>query len=288
MNPIQERNFTTVSPSAKMLLLMKGYTQIPFAKEAAELIMAPEKYERNYQRKDLSFWLRTVHLESRYQSLDQLLDGLNIKNILELSSGFSFRSLEAAKQPGIYYIDTDLPGIIDTKKQMISHLSEGVKLQGKLELEPLNALDENRFKELVARFPAGPIAIINEGLLMYLELEEKEKLCKIIHDVLKERGGYWITADIYIRSQTERIHIYMEDEMQRLLREHNVDQKRFESFEAAEEFFKRMGFIKDKVAKINRSKLTSLPYLIKNLSFWKLLKLRRAKIQATWRLKVAE
>lgn len=288
MNPIQERNFTTVSPSAKMLLLMKGYTQIPFAKEAAELIMAPEKYERNYQRKDLSFWLRTVHLESRYQSLDQLLDGLNIKNILELSSGFSFRSLEAAKQPGIYYIDTDLPGIIDTKKQMISHLSEGVKLQGKLELEPLNALDENRFKELVARFPAGPIAIINEGLLMYLELEEKEKLCKIIHDVLKERGGYWITADIYIRSQTERIHIYIEDEMQRLLREHNVDQKRFESFEAAEEFFKRMGFIKDKVAKINRSKLTSLPYLIKNLSFWKLLKLRRAKIQATWRLKVSK
>src|ERR1700757_2311837 len=150
---VKERNFTTVSPTAKILLMAKGYTDIPFMRQAAELMLAPEKYEPDYKRRDLSFWLRTVHLENRYKSIDQLLQGLGITNILELSSGFSFRSLEAAKQKGVHYIDTDLPGIIDTKKSMIEALSKDMKLEGKLEVEPLNALDESRFKELVSHFP---------------------------------------------------------------------------------------------------------------------------------------
>jgi hypothetical protein len=41
---------------------------------------------------------------------------LPIKNILELSSGFSFRGLETTKQKGFYYIGTDLPDVIATKK----------------------------------------------------------------------------------------------------------------------------------------------------------------------------
>ncbi|MDR3609431.1 MAG: hypothetical protein P4L27_02585 [Ignavibacteriaceae bacterium] len=41
------RNFNTISPSAKSLLLMKGLTNIPFAKEGAEFIMYPEPYSRD-------------------------------------------------------------------------------------------------------------------------------------------------------------------------------------------------------------------------------------------------
>jgi len=283
------RNFTTVSPTAKILLIAKGYTDIPFMRQAAELMLAPEKYVPDYTRKDLSFWLRTVHLESRYKSIDQLLEGLDINNILELSSGFSFRSLEAAKQKGIHYIDTDLPGIIETKKSMIEALSKNIKLDGRLEVEPLNALDEIKFRELVSRFHAGKLVIVNEGLLMYLELAEKEKLCKIIYDVLKERGGYWITADIYTRFQGQKINLHFNDEMQTILNAHNVEQKRFESFEDAEAFFKRMGFVVDKVAKVDRKDVTTIKYLVKQLSIWKLFKIRKAgRIQATWRLRVAE
>ena len=50
-----------------------------------------------------------------------------------------------------------------------------------MEILPLNALDEEKFNEVVSHFPPGEIVIVNEGLLMYLNNEEKQKLCSIIH-----------------------------------------------------------------------------------------------------------
>jgi hypothetical protein len=38
------RNFKTISPSAKWILLMKGHTDIPYAAQTAELISYPEKF----------------------------------------------------------------------------------------------------------------------------------------------------------------------------------------------------------------------------------------------------
>jgi hypothetical protein len=95
---IKNRDYTTISPSAKSLLLMKGYTTIPYAREAAGLILFPGAYIPDYKNKDLTFWARTLHFEQRYASIDQLLEGLPVKNILELSSGFSFRGLKAVQQ----------------------------------------------------------------------------------------------------------------------------------------------------------------------------------------------
>ena len=37
------RDYNTISPSAKSLLLMKGLTNIPFAKEAAQLLIDQDK-----------------------------------------------------------------------------------------------------------------------------------------------------------------------------------------------------------------------------------------------------
>jgi hypothetical protein len=38
---IINRDFSSVSPSAKWLLLMKGHTNIPYARETAELLEYP-------------------------------------------------------------------------------------------------------------------------------------------------------------------------------------------------------------------------------------------------------
>jgi O-methyltransferase involved in polyketide biosynthesis len=287
-NDLIHQNFNTISPSAKWLLYMKGHTAIPFARQTAELMKYPEKFVPDYKTRDLTFWARTVHFESRYWSIDQLLNDLPVKNILEISSGFSFRSLEKAKEKGIHYIDTDLPDVIDTKKVFIISLqNESVKLQGKLELLPMNALDEIRFREIVDRFPDGEITIVNEGLLMYLDTREKEKLCRIIRNILKERGGYWITADIYLKNKLNKLELKVDDKTQEFFEQHNIEENRFESFKEAETFFKSMGFIVDKEAKIHRSQLTSLKYLMKCLTLNQLLKFRKAgKIQTTWRLRI--
>lgn len=63
------RDFNTISPSAKSILLMKGYTSIPFAKETAKLISYPNDFILDYDNKDISFWGRVLHFESRYLSI---------------------------------------------------------------------------------------------------------------------------------------------------------------------------------------------------------------------------
>jgi O-methyltransferase involved in polyketide biosynthesis len=286
---LANRNFNTISPSAKSLLLMKGYTNIPFARQTAELIKYPEKYNPDFAKKDMTFWARTLHFENRYWSIDYLLTDLAIKNILELSSGFSFRGLETVKQKGFHYIDTDLPEVIEKKRDFIPVLkNESFNFFGTLELLALNALDDEQFHEIVNRFPVGEIVIVNEGLLMYLDTKEKEKLCRIIYKILKERGGYWITADIYIKKQHEKLNLKIDKETNDFFEQHKIEDNKFDSFENAEAFFRRMGFEIDKVANVNRSKLSSMKYFLKSTSIKQLFYFRKApKMQATWRLKIA-
>jgi O-methyltransferase involved in polyketide biosynthesis len=284
---IINRDFSSISPSAKWLLLVKGYTNIPFAREVAELLEYPNKYIPDFKKRDYTLWASAIHIESRYWSIDQLLKDLTIKNILELSSGYSFRSLEYTMQKGVHYIDTDLPDLIATKKEFVNSLTkDGFNTDGKLELLPLNALDENNFHEIIGHFPQGEVAIVNEGLLTYLDKQEKEKLCSIIHDILMGRGGYWITADIYLKNKQPKLGFKYDDEIKELYRQQNNEGNSFESFEEAEIFFKDMGFVIDKEAKIKYSEMSSFKYLMKSLTLRQLFILRSAgKIQATWRLK---
>ena len=152
----------------------------------------------------------------------------------------------------------------------------------------MNALDDKQFHEIVNHFPDGKIVIVNEGLLMYLDRREKEKLCNIIHKILKERGGYWITGDIYLKNKQEKLNLKFDNKTKEFFEQHHIEENRFESFEEAEVFFKKMGFIIDKVANMKRSKLNSLKYFLKSATIKQLFKMRKAgKIQATWRLRIA-
>lgn len=282
------RDFNTISPSARSLLMLKGLTNIPFAKQAAELALYPEKYIPDFTIKDSGFWGRVLHFENRYWSIDQLLQGTGIKNILELSSGFSFRGLEMVKQDGYHYIDTDLPELIKTKTAFIHSLQQDqLNPSSKLETLPLNALDEDAFVNSMDHFPGGEVAIVNEGLLMYLNIAEKEKLCGIIHKILQQRGGCWITADIYIKNQMEITMTGLDEEMKTFLGNHRVEENKFDSFAAAETFFKQQGFVIDKEAQTDYTKLSSLQYLKNAMEEVPGEKRTMPKIRATWRLKIS-
>ncbi len=288
-NPGSKKDYSTISPSAKTLLLLKGVTKIPFAKQTAALMLEPEPFIPDYTRKDFGYWARVLHFESRYLSIDELLKDLPVRNILELSSGFSFRGLATVAQDGYYYIDTDLPEIISQKEQFLTKLQpQEQNPKSNLETVPLNALDEKQFLELTDHFPPGSLAIINEGLLMYLGWEEKRKLCGIIREVLKERGGYWITADIYLKTGTPSSGLKMNDELEKFLEQHNIEENKFDSLEAAEEFFKSEGFVIDKEAALDYSKSELLKYFLASIPPERLMQIQNTgKIHATWRLKLA-
>ena len=287
MNP-NSRNYNTISPSARALLLMKGLTEIPYARQAAELMLYPDKYVPDYSSREFGFWARVGHFENRYQSINQLLEGLPITNIMELSSGFSFRGLHTVKNNDVFYIDTDLPDLITTKTNFVTALQQGdFETKGKLETLPLNALDEEQFYERVSHFPPGEIVIVNEGLLMYLGMEEKEKLFELIRNVLKERGGYWITADVYIRNANHNRALKMDDKLQQFFDEHRIEDNKFDSFEEAAAIFRKAGFEVDKEATPDYSKTTAMKYLLESADPGQLNAVGKAgKIHATWRLKL--
>jgi O-methyltransferase involved in polyketide biosynthesis len=286
--PEKQKDYSSISPSAKSLLLMKGYTNIPYAKETAALMQGPEIFNLDFDNKDFWFWIRVMHFESRYWSIDQLLKQTDARNILELSSGYSLRGLAlCVHNENIHYIDTDLPEVISTKRDMISRLHLDASVKGRLELLPLNAMDEPAFNAIVQRFDKGPLTIVNEGLLMYLNTEEKQKLCKMIHGVLKERGGCWITADIYIKLPAEvQANMPKSSSEASFLEQHNLEENKFESYEAAKAFFESQGFALVKEAEQDFDKLSSLPNLIKVLpEEMRKSKNPPPKIQATWMLK---
>jgi len=325
MSAQDTRNYNTISPSARSLLLLKGHTTIPYAREAAALIQYPERYEPDLSNRQPGFWIRVMHFEARYQSINSLLsellpqpDGSSAAasaapqpiNILELSSGFSFRGLALAAERPVNYIDTDLPDVIATKQRLIDALTAKTPasangqsaptngqsapaahtpLRGHYELRPLNALDPAAFQAIVDSMPEGPIIILNEGLLMYLGPEEKQQLCQLISKVLHERGGYWITADIYIRrSMPDDPELQQGDSLKEFFKQHRVQENMFESFDEATQLFADAGLVLDKEAEPDYASLSAAPHFMASASPELIQRLRgNGKIHATWRLRPA-
>jgi len=80
----------------------------------------------------------------------------------------------------------------------------------------------------------------------------------------------------------------VDDKIQEFFEQHQLEANKFESFKDAAAFFTNMGFIVEKEAKINRSQLSSVKYLMKSLTFRQLFKFHNVgKMQTTWRLKVS-
>ena len=235
------RDFSTISPSARALLIMKAQTDIPFAHEAAYMLCGADEVSRELERLAAirGGELRLRHFEDRYRSIDTLLAGAGATRILELAGGLSFRGLALARREPVFYLDTDLPEMAATKAQLVAALHDG-PLVGTLRVAALDALDGEATASAVAELPAGPIAVVNEGLLVYLDEEEKARLAGHLRAALLARGGSWITADIYVRSPPDP-RVGDDERLRTFLDQHRVEENKFESWEAAERFFAGCG-----------------------------------------------
>jgi O-methyltransferase involved in polyketide biosynthesis len=264
-----ERDFNTISPSAGALLMMKALTDIPFARETAEMVGDLPAYKVRVEEKRSKVFLgRMIHFENRYKTIDRAIEAIAPKNILELSSGFSCRSLAMTLHSDITYIDTDLPEFIANKSILINRLirDNHLDLTGSLHIEPLNAMNATQFNEVVELFTPGSATVVNEGLLVYLDDREKRQLCATIYDLLKARGGYWVTGDIYIkRTMHDLTHRLQQEafdeELTKFLDEHRIEENKFESYEEAEAFFSSCGFAVVRKIDTVFDSLSSLQYI---------------------------
>jgi O-methyltransferase involved in polyketide biosynthesis len=206
---------------------------LPYARAAAELVFGAAAVAEAHVDAP-----RVRHFEIRARSLDSALAEHGATRVLELASGLSFRGLALAADPAVCYLDTDLPEMAAHKAELVSALHP-TPLAGTLRVEPLDAQDPAAFAAAVRSLPPGPIAIVHEGLLVYFDDPEKARLAANIRAALAQRGGWWICADVYVRSER---HLYREPHTQKFLDAHRVDDNKFADWAAAEAYFTGAGF----------------------------------------------
>ncbi len=121
---------------------------------------------------------------------------------------------------------------------------------------------KSQFNTVAALLPAGPVTLVNEGLLVYLNTDEKTQLCATIHRLLKERGGYWVTGDAYIKRDMTRLldqpQETFDENLTKFLQEHRIEENKFESYEEAEAFFNSCHFAVRRRIDIDYPSLSSL------------------------------
>lgn len=256
-----DRNYASISQSAKWLALTKATTTIPFAREAAVLLFG-EALVREAESTVASLTgAGLAHFEHRYRSIDQALEIVGHRNIVEIGAGLSFRGLAMARSPGIHYLDTDLPELVAIKSDLMAQLDHE-PLGGTLRLEPLNALAPGALAGAVRQMPPGPVALVNEGLLMYLDMTEKQHLAATVRDILRERAGSrWITADCYIRDG-ER-WTTSDPAVERFVAEQRVEEQKFASWEDAQQFFEAQGFAIDQRLRPVEARLIRETWILK-------------------------
>jgi O-methyltransferase involved in polyketide biosynthesis len=113
--------------------------------------------------------------EARYKLTNRIIDQSGIKQIIELAAGLTPRGMEYADKPDIKFVELDLP-------------------------EPGDALDLDSIIESTKHFEVSPIVVVTEGLLRYLNFEQKAIVAKNIHQLLEKFGGFWVTPDISVNS----------------------------------------------------------------------------------------
>jgi O-methyltransferase involved in polyketide biosynthesis len=232
------RDFSTISPSARWLLLAKAHSGLPYAREVAEVVFGHEEVTAAATATSPAVASRRRHFELRARSVDEALDLVAATRILELAAGLSFRGLARAARDDIHYLDTDLPALVELKRGILGQLSPPA-LAGRYRIEPLDVMDDAAFARAAESLPDGPLSIAHEGLLMYLGADEKARLAASIHTALRSRGGRWITADVYLRREQTSPR---EEQVEKFLAEHRVEEQKFDSWEEAETFFMKAGF----------------------------------------------
>ena len=238
------RGFESISPSAKSLLMMKAVAGLPYAREAADRLDPAALEAVMARRGDKAYMTRCAHFERRYREVEELALGSGFSLFLELASGFSFRCLDWSARLALRCWDTDLGGVIEDKRILAESLHSAELARGLLDLRELNALDAEAFGaialEIEAAVGGASLCVVTEGLLVYLDEEEKRSLCRNVREALVRSNGAWVTGDVYLRRAG--VSPVPQDERTRRFRElHGLDEKMFASFAQAEAFFSSCG-----------------------------------------------
>jgi O-methyltransferase involved in polyketide biosynthesis len=189
-------NFDKISPTALLTAYVRQFSNIPYTKEVAELSQAIDtikQYQSEGQEQEQAIVVAAL-IEARYKAIDQVIGLFGGKQILELASGLLPRGMIWSQNPDITFIESDLPGMIHRKQQLVQQLLD---VRPNLHFSAIDATQRpNPLPLPIAYFhPEKPVTIACEGLLMYLTFPEKQQVFANVREILQIYGGVWITSD---------------------------------------------------------------------------------------------
>ena len=183
-------DFASIIPTALHTLYPLVFTDIPYSKDMLNALEKLHGFPENLKNKNLA-----IELEARYKLTDKLLMDSKINQVVELACGYTTRGLSLCeKNSEMQYVEVDLPYVIETKTKLINTFT---KIPDNLKLCSGNALDFDRLNKICKSFKdKKPIAIINQGLMRYLNFDEKRQLAENIFKIISKNNGVWITCDV--------------------------------------------------------------------------------------------
>lgn len=182
-------SFESIIPTALHTAYPLIYTSVPYANEIYEALCEygfPEELKND----KLCF-----EIEARYVLIDKFLKKSGITQVLEIASGFTSRGLCFCKQNvESVYVELDLSKVIKEKKEIFKKVAGSIP--DNLFFVEGNALNKNDINKCLKYFDlTKPIAVINQGLMRYLDFDEKRTLTKIIYEIISKNNGIWLTCD---------------------------------------------------------------------------------------------
>ncbi len=242
-----------ISPTAKITAYWRSLSDIPCSKEIAESAGAKETALKLLGSQVVSMGeISPAMFEARYKSINRGLEKCGIANAMELACGLSPRGIEIARKGGIY-VGTDLLDMYAESSPVITEIAvrAGITMD-KFHLQPANVLDEDQMKDAASHFGGKRFAVCNEGLLMYLDMEEKANMAQIVRGLLLKSGGVWITTDITLGEARKKIasmlgpvgNLIAKSAMRNITAQTgiNISENDFESTAHAIRFYNDLGF----------------------------------------------
>jgi O-methyltransferase involved in polyketide biosynthesis len=191
-----------ISITAKLSAYYRQFSDIAFASEVAALIGAEDAFAKLASDHGLDRDQLTPYapmFEARYKSVSELIRKSGASQILELACGYSMRGLDLTRSGTLHYVETDLPGVISTKQELLDEVRRchHIAPSSRHHVTVADALDVEQLRVAARGLdPRQPLLVLCEGLMGYLTRAETERVATNIRALLGDhRGGSWIVPD---------------------------------------------------------------------------------------------
>ena len=123
----------------------------------------------------------------RHVMIDHLVKTSGAMAVLELASGLSRRGATLSQDPAMSVTEVDLPAMIEAKRRLLERSEAGRSVLTRSNLSWV-ARDLRTQEMLDLVQPGQSVAIVAEGLLMYLQPAEQRAFWARVHDALGHAG----------------------------------------------------------------------------------------------------